>query len=109
MSERIFHWLERCIDSHSIYDHVKVKEQFESETGCQAVWPVHTHERTREALVGRGLGGELREDVSEDLKECWGYEMASALAVHYAGFHSSKMGRGFKFDDCVRGLKAKGL
>jgi hypothetical protein len=106
---KISEWLNEYVDSHSIYDSRKMRESFMAQTGLEPIWPEHTHEQTRASIVGRGLGGYLKTDVADDLKECWGYQMADSLASHYAKFHSSKMGRGFLFDDCITGLKKAGF
>jgi len=62
--------------SHGIYDANEASQDYEKETGRKAPWPSHSAQELREAIVARGLGGELH----SERPGVAGYEMAEAVA-----------------------------
>lgn len=105
--KKISNWL-AGLDPWSIYLSDKMKESFLKETGQEPVWPEHVHQQTAKAMAARGLGGTL--GPPHPGKECWGYEMAIALAEKYVdGFLCTKMGRGFAFQEALEALRKVGM
>ena len=93
------------LNSHEIYDSEGLAKDFTMETGEQPCWPVHTVQETKKAISERGLGGRVNGNNGGC---CYGWEVAAALAQKYAEYRSSKMGRGFLFNDCLTALQKGG-
>jgi len=100
---KIVDWLAE-ISGHGIYASAAMKQDFKTSVGIEAPnWPEHTWEGTKQIMEARSLGGEL--PIQRDLMLAYGYEIALSLSLTYAGFVSSKMGRGSSFWDHVNALK----
>ena len=105
--QKISAWLCESVSSHGIYKHKPLAEDFKKCTGEEACWPTHSAEETIADVRGAKAGGSLTMEDAE-FPSAYGYEIASALARKYANFRSTKMGRGFLFDDCVGALMRAG-
>ena len=100
---KIVDWL-AGISSHGIYADTSLRLDFKKAVGIEApYWPNHSWEVTQQTMEDRGLGGEMPPQIGE--KWAYGYEIARCLAWEYAGFVSSKMGRGSSFLDHVNALR----
>ena len=97
------------IDPWGIYDNLAMREDFLKSTGKEPHWPAFSHKQTATMMQQRGLGGYMPNKEGRKTL-CWGYEVARALASHYVpGFNSTKMGRGFAFNEAAEALAKAGL
>jgi len=121
--QTVSEWLAQY-GSHEIYSYEGVREDFKTSTGLDlpAYIVPNTIKQTRQAMLERGLGGELKFvpntrglggklkfTVGDSDRVVWGYRMAEQFARNLAQFTSDKMGRGRIFDECVAAIREKGL
>lgn len=106
--EKISEWLARR-GSHDIYNFEKISADFTLKTGQE--WPdyvtVSTVGATKEAIVARGLGGNISGE--DDVRCVWGYAMAADFSHALTGFVSNKFGRGRIFSECIDALRRAGF
>lgn len=101
-------WLREYTDSHAIFNHQGLCAKFVELTGKKPCWPVHTAKETAEALSNDVRGVTINyADPNE--RVAYGYEIAEAVARYYAKHSSQKLGRGFRWRDCVEALERAGL
>lgn len=101
-------------DSHGIYEAEACEKDFRESCGPLPtdpvpVWPVHSVAATRQAIKARGVGGIVNGNSRD--RVCYGYEIANALAEHYAKFSGFRRfhGRGSQFEASVRALHEAGF
>jgi len=107
--QKISEWLGE-MDGHTALSVELARPAFEKATG--KTWPDYLKgEPVREVL----------ERAKDDIKglQYWkgdashhvigGWQIACALAEEYVKFHSSKLGRGSAFRDCLEALRGAGL
>lgn len=94
-------------ESHGIYKHEDLAQKFRDEVGDEPCWPTETVAQVRKDIANDPRGGEVRGEPT--MLTCCGYQMANALAGKYAKFHSSKIGRGFLYRDCIKALEKAGF
>lgn len=104
MTQKVNEWLAR-IGSHDIYDAKAIGEDFKDHTGEDPCWHVWSAKQVRSQIKLRGLGGSFNGKAPAVA----GFEIASALALKFADFRSSCMGRGFLFHECLDALRRKGV
>lgn len=104
--KKVSDWLTESIGSHDIAPADKLASDFTAETGEEPCWSTHTVAETRKAIASRGLGGNC--GGQPKLMVVWGFEVAQSLAMKYAGFRSTKLGRGSLYWDCVDALRKAG-
>lgn len=94
-------------DSHGIYADKGTREDFKAATGLEPSWPCYTVEQLQKEIAKDPRGGVVYGEPTELMVS--GYEIADGLAKKYVGYTSPMHGRGFRFRDCIRVLKEKGL
>jgi hypothetical protein len=100
-------FLKKYIESHGIYEHEKYAIRFRTQVGDEPCWPTSTVAQVERDISRDPHGGEVH--GKPNTLTCSGYQMASAMAVKYAKFHSTKIGRGFLFRDCIDHLEKAGF
>jgi hypothetical protein len=98
----VWAWLEER-DSHEIYESDKVAADLLKRTGVKAPWTPRTVRAIRRQMANDPHGGTV--SGPDDMLCIAGYEMAAALAAELCQFHSTCMGRGFLFRDCIAALR----